>query len=207
MNLKYYYWYFESAIPEKICDDIVAYGIDQQKETALIGTVKNGHQLSAKKLKNIQKKRKSDVVWMSENWIYKEIHPYINIANRNSGWNFHWDWSQACQFTEYKKDQFYDWHCDSYLEPYNDLKNQNEFGKIRKLSVTINLTPEENYEGGNLKFDFGRHDDNEQTHEAKVARAQGTVIVFPSYTYHCVTPVTRGTRYSLVLWCSGRPFK
>ena len=113
MNLKYYYWYFESAIPEKICDDIVAYGIDQQKETALIGNVKNGHQLSAKKLKNIQKKRKSDVVWMSENWIYKEIHPYINIANRNSGWNFHWDWSQACQFTEYKKDQFYDWHCDS----------------------------------------------------------------------------------------------
>ena len=206
MNLKYYYWYFESAIPEKICDDIVAYGIDQQKETALIGNVKNGHQLSAKKLKNIQKKRKSDVVWMSENWIYKEIHPYINIANRNSGWNFHWDWSQACQFTEYKKDQFYDWHCDSYLEPYNDLKNQNEFGKIRKLSMTLSLTNPDDYQGGNLEFDFRDTEQGCQPRICKEIRRKGSIIVFPSFVWHRVTPVTKGVRHSLVCWNIGKPF-
>ena len=64
-------------------------------------------------LKNIQKKRKSDVVWMSDRWVYNEIQPYIHQANYNAGWNFEWDWSEECQFTEYKKGQFYDWHCDS----------------------------------------------------------------------------------------------
>ena len=43
----------------------------------------------------------------------------------NAGWNFEWDWSEACQFTEYKKGQFYDWHCDSYEEPYEQPENQN----------------------------------------------------------------------------------
>ena len=86
-------------------------------------------------------------------------------------------------------------------------KNDDLVGKIRKLSVTVNLTPPESYDGGNLKFDFGKHIEGEQFHEAEIAREQGTVIVVPSYMNHCVTPVTRGTRYSLVLWCSGRPFK
>ena len=37
MNLKWYYWYFKSAIPEKICDDIVRYGKKQDKEIATTG--------------------------------------------------------------------------------------------------------------------------------------------------------------------------
>ena len=206
MNLKYYYWYFESAVPEKICDDIVSYGLQQQKQTALIGNVKNGHKLSAKKLKNIQKKRKSDVVWMSEDWIYKEIHPYIKIANINSGWNFSWDWSQACQFTEYKKGQFYDWHCDSYQEPYNNPDNVNEYGKILKLSMTLSLSNPNDYEGGNLEFDFRDTEEGSQPRVCKEIRKKGSIIVFHSFVWHRVTPVTKGLRHSLVCWNIGKPF-
>ena len=107
MNLKYYYWYFQSAIPERICDDIVRYGQEQEKETAITGSASKD-KLTKLELKNIQKKRKSDVVWMSERWIYKEIQPYIHQANYNAGWNFEWDFSESCQFTEYKVGQYYD---------------------------------------------------------------------------------------------------
>jgi len=77
MNLKYQYWWFKSVIPERICDDIIRYGQEQTKEMALTGNTKK-EKLTEEELKNIQKKRKSDVVWMSDRWIYKEIHPYLN---------------------------------------------------------------------------------------------------------------------------------
>ena len=84
--------------------------------------------------------------------------------------------------------------------------NQNMWDKIRKLSMTVNLTDPKNYAGGNLKFDYGHHH-HKRFHVCKEIRPRGSIIVFPSYTYHCVTPVTRGTRYSLVLWSLGSPWK
>lgn len=41
MNLKWYYWYFESVVPERICDDIVEYGKKQEKQMALTGNSEN----------------------------------------------------------------------------------------------------------------------------------------------------------------------
>ena len=67
MNLKYYYWFFQSAIPKRICDDIVRYGKEQNKEMALTGNAGNSDKkLTKLERKNIQKKRKSDIVWMSD---------------------------------------------------------------------------------------------------------------------------------------------
>src|SRR5210317_127596 len=158
MNLKYYYWYFQSAIPERICDEIVRYGKEQNKQMALTGTSDKDN-LTKKDLKNIQKKRKSDIVWMNDRWIYKEIHPYIHQANRDAGWNFEWDWSESCQFTKYGVGQYYGWHCDSWEVPYQREKLEDgtypmDHGKIRKLSVTISLNDPSEYVGGNLEFDF-----------------------------------------------------
>jgi len=158
LNLKWYYWYFQSVIPERICDDIVRYGKEQDKQMALTGNA-NKDKLTELELKNIQKKRKSDVVWMSDKWIYKEIQPYIHQANANAEWNFEWDYSESCQFTEYKKGQFYDWHCDSYIEPYNQPEDQNTHGKLRKLSMTISLTDLQEYEERDLEFDFRNQDE------------------------------------------------
>ena len=43
--------------------------------------------------------------------------------------------------------------------------------------------------------------------EVEEIKDQGSMIIFPSFLDHCVTPITKGTRYSLVLWSVGDPFK
>jgi len=136
MNLTNYYWYFKSAIPERVCDDIVRYGKQLQDQTAVTGGYGN-RPLNQKQLKDMKKKRDSDVVWMNDRWIYKEIHPYIHQANCNAGWNYQWDFSESCQFTKYNKGQYYDWHSDSWDKPYHKQQEPNSHGKIRKLSVTV----------------------------------------------------------------------
>ena len=106
MNLTNYYWFFPSAIPERICDDIARYGKQIQDQMAVTGGYgKDPKDLSKKEIKDLKRKRDSNIVWMNDRWIYKEIHPYINQANVNAGWNFEWSWSESCQFTKYILDQ------------------------------------------------------------------------------------------------------
>jgi len=38
-------------------------------------------------------------------------------------------------------------------------------------------------------------------------KTKGSVIIFPSYLLHRVTPVTSGLRKSLVLWAGGSSLK
>ena len=207
MNLEYYYWYFQSVIPPKICDDIIEYGKSQQEQIALTGGY-DPEKVSEDDIKDVSKKRKSNIVWMNDRWIYNEIHPNIHTANKNAGWNFQWDFSESCQFTKYKLNQFYDWHCDSWSKPYNRPEEPDRHGKIRKLSVTISLSDENDYEGGDFEFDF-RNDDkgSNQPQLCKEIRPKGSVVVFPSFVWHRVKPVTSGTRYSLVIWNLGWPYK
>ncbi len=213
MNLKYSYWYFQSALPEKFCNDLVKYGNEKKEEIALTGgfqeKIEKNNSLSDDELKDLKKKRDSNIVWLSEPWIYNEIHPYIHQANKNAGWNFQWDYSEACQFTKYKQDQYYGWHCDSWDGPYVDINNKNYNGKIRKLSVTCVLSKPEDYEGGELEFDFGT-DEPDKKHNVRPCteiKTQGSLVVFPSFVRHRVKPVTKGTRYSLVIWSLGQPYK
>ena len=203
MNLKWSYWYYQSAIPSKICDDILEYGLSQEKQMALTG---HADDPSEEELKNIQKKRKSDVVWMSDVWIYREIQPYIHKANSDAGWNFQWDFTEACQFTEYKKGQYYDWHNDSAIEPYDTPDEPARNGKIRKLSMTLCLTEQDEYEGGELEFALHDIYGNKQPKICEEIRAKGSIIVFPSFVWHRVKPVTRGIRHSLVCWNLGQPY-
>jgi len=207
MNLKNYYWYFKSAIPIKICDEILKYGQSLEKETGITGAGrKRNEPPTEEELKNIQKKRKSDIVWLSEKWIYKEIQPYIHMANANADWNFQWDFTESCQFTEYKKGQFYDWHCDSNEVPYDRPEDSNSNGKIRKLSMTLCLTEQDEYDGGELEFAFHDFDGNKQPRICEEIKPKGSVIVFPSFVWHRVKPVTRGIRHSLVCWNLGQPY-
>ena len=218
MNLKNYYYYFQSALSPKLCDEIINYGKKHQAEMAVTGGYGGQKgKMSKKDINNMQKKRKSDIVWMNDRWIYKEIHPYIHEANRNAGWNFEWDWSESCQFTKYGVGQYYGWHCDSWEEPYQREKLEDgtypiDHGKIRKLSVTISLNDPSEYVGGNLEFDFRNQIDWERNKKKAIKsceeiRPRGSIIVFPSFVWHRVAPVTKGTRYSLVIWNLGRPFK
>ena len=212
MNLEYYYWYFQSAIPPKICDDIIKYGLAQQEQIALTGGFQEkkdkGEELTEKETKDLSKKRKSNVVWMDEKWIYNEIHPYIHQANANASWNFEWDFSESCQFTKYKFDQFYDWHCDSWNKPYDKPDDPNSHGKIRKLSATVSLSDETEYEGGDFQFNWIDTAKKDLLNITTVEDAKdiGTVIVFPSFIWHQILPITKGKRESLVNWSIGTPF-
>ncbi len=172
--------------------------------------------------------RDSQVAWLNDQWLYDLILPYINQANIEAGWKYDLDWYETFQFTIYNPGGFYGWHSDGascHLSKYrrhipgvSETKNNNKVlsnhtvydkfvGKIRKLSMTLNLNVPGEYEGGNLKFDLGPHTKNNRYHECEEIRPQGSLIVFPSYFYHQVTPITRGTRYSLVLWCLGNPLR
>ena len=65
----------------------------------------------------------------------------------------------------------------------------------RKLSVVVQLTDPDEYEGGEFKFKY--------VEQPEGFNNRGSVLVFPSYLEHCVTPVTKGTRHSLVTWIEG----
>ena len=209
MNISNYYWYFKSAVPSKICDDIIKYGLSQTETMARTGGY-GDKKLSEQEIKDMKRRRNSDLVWLSEPWIYKELQPYIHMANKNAGWNFEWSRSEPCQFTKYKLNQYYDWHCDSWEKPYENKGPDN--GKIRKLSMTCQLTDGSEYEGGELEFDFRNYEphmreEDKHLKKAKEVLPKGSIIVFPSFVWHRVKPVTKGTRYSLVMWSLGYPYK
>ena len=209
MNLTNYYWYFQSAIPHRICDDISKYGKQLQEQMAVTGGY-GDKKLNQKQIKDLKKKRDSSVVWMDDRWIYKEIHPYIQQANQNAGWNFQWDFSESCQFTKYNKGQYYDWHSDSWNQPYNKPNDSNSNGKIRKLSVTVSLSEgKKDYTGGELEFDYRNLDPDKPRKPVKCKEIlpKGSLVVFPSNVWHRVCPVKKGSRYSLVIWNLGWPFK
>ena len=172
--------------------------------------------------------RDSEVTWFNEDWIYKLLRPYLDQANEAAGWKYDYDISEEIQFTKYGLNQFYGWHSDGSSDHIGKYKrfipgisperkngtpdhgytdNVNMIGKVRKLSMTVNLSEPGSYEGGNLKFDFGPHSSNKRFYECTEIRPQGSIIVFPSYVHHQVTPVTKGTRYSLVMWTLGKPFR
>ena len=210
MNLSNYYWWFKSVIPPRICDDIVNYGLKHQDGMAITGGLGRDRDLkkqplNKKEFKDLKKKRDSNIVWMNDRWIYKEIHPYINQANKSAGWNFNWDWSEGCQFTKYKSGQYYDWHCDSWEGVYEQEGPTK--GKIRKLSVTVSLSDEKDYSGGELEFQFRNRDNPKINTVCKEIFPKGSLVVFPSFVWHRVKPVKKGVRYSLVLWNLGYPFK
>jgi len=208
MNLQNYYWFFKKAIPDHICDDIVKYGLQTREEMAVTGGYGN-QKLNQRQVKDLKKKRDSNIVWIAENWVYKELHPFIRQASTRADWNFQWDFSEACQFTKYNKGQYYDWHCDSWGGAYNNPNNPNTHGKTRKLSVTLSLSDEKDYKGGELEFDFRNMDPDKKrnTKICKEIRPKGSLVVFPSFVWHRVKPVTKGSRYSLVIWNLGRPFQ
>ena len=206
MNLYYKYWYFQSVIPERICDDIVRLGHQLKDQMAVTGEF-GKNKLNEKQVKDLKKKRNSNVVWMNDRWIFKEIQPYVHKANKLAGWNFEWDWSESCQFTKYSKGQYYGWHCDSWDKPYNQ-PNSPSHGKIRKLSVTVTLSDPKKYQGGELEFDLkDGAPGKKRIVKCNEILPKGSLVVFPSHIWHRVCPVKKGERNSLVIWNLGWPFK
>jgi hypothetical protein len=89
--------------------------------------------------------------------------------------------------------QFYDWHVDTDFWSKNHAE--------RKLTIIIQLSDENDYEGGDLEFGTASID------EGHNFRAKGSIICFPAPWSHRITPVTKGVRKSIVAWAEGPPWR
>jgi len=202
MWCKYYYWYFKSALSDVFCDKIIDIAFKKKKKLGTIGNLD-----SKKNKKIIIKKRFSNVIFFEDPEIDDVINSHLMTANKNSGWNFNITKKENNQFTIYGKKQFYHWHKDHH-EDINKDPNSPFYNTIRKISMTIQLSDPKDYKGGNLEFFLP----NNSPEEKKITKTteilpRGTITFFPSFIWHRVTPVTKGTRYSLVTWFSGETFK
>ena len=83
MNLKEHYIVFQKAFTKKFCEDVINYGNMQRQHTALIGGQTSADKLNKKDRNNLQKTRDSNIAWLDDRWIYKEILPFIEEANKN----------------------------------------------------------------------------------------------------------------------------
>lgn len=141
--------------------------------------------------------RDSYISWLYPNpvtqWLFGKL---TDIAvQANAQW-FQYDlhgFHQGLQFTNYSAPKgHYTWHIDR--GPGNG---------VRKLSFSIQLSDPDEYDGGDLQLWFGGGEDEIVT----APKGRGTIVFFPSYALHRVTPVTRGRRQSLVAWIDGPPFR
>jgi len=147
--------------------------------------------------------RVSRVKWVPQNtqwwWLYEKLNNMAIEAN-NSLWKFQLHtMPEQIQYTEYlgHKDGKYEWHQD--IGP--------GLGSQRKISITVQLSDADEYEGGDLELfkggPFPVGNDISKTHIETAPRKAGCVFIFPSFLMHRVAPVTKGTRKSFVLWLGG----
>jgi PKHD-type hydroxylase len=173
--------YIDNLFTPEECAQIITIGNSKLEEATIFD-------------KEIDKNiRESQVAWLYSNDIEFAFRRVTDgILNLNSQF-FNFDlfgMAEGFQFTRYDAPSgFYGMHIDKVLN-----------GTVRKLSLTIQLSLPEDYEGGELALQFDKEAD-------LMPKELGKMIVFPSYVLHEVRPVTKGTRYSLVAWITGKPFK
>lgn len=175
------YAFLNNVFNKDQCESIIKLG----KKNLHFGGVGNG---------DVNKKiRNSKVSWIvptdNNKWIYQKLTEAIMILNKQF-FNFDlWGMAEGIQFTEYTSPNgMYNPHVDCMFN-----------GNIRKLSISVQLSDPNDYEGGDFIINNGD--------ELILPKEQGAVIAFPSYALHGVKPVTKGTRYSLVAWITGPQFK
>lgn len=169
---------------EQECDYISRYALSSPLSSGMVNNEGQPSDIRKSNIRFIEPNSETDI-------IYAKMTDAVFLANDNL---FDYDifsFGENLQFTEYTApDGKYDSHID--IAPG---------GPIRKLSVVVQLSKEEDYDGGELELMFSAEK------PLAMKKSQGSVVVFPSFLLHRVKPVTRGTRHSLVGWVNGKPFK
>jgi PKHD-type hydroxylase len=176
--------YWEKAFTLEECQKIIEYAEQYEKTIGKTNATNEEN----------NKYRDSEVVWISPseeiNWVFRRLTDVITKLNEDY---FKFDlmgFTEALQFTEYTAPTgSYGKHVDSMYDHF-----------IRKLSLSVQLSDPKDYEGGELQLHL-------DPHPTVMKKEQGTILCFPSYVLHEVKPVTKGKRYSLVGWVTGKPFK
>ena len=181
------YAYQKKIFTKEECEKIINIAKNKSWSRGKIRSVKKSIDYELKDM------RSSNICWINcdeeTNWIFSKI---IYSAFKLNADFFQFNISgmdEGLQFTNYKSSDMYDKHIDRC---YN--------AKVRKLSLSIQLTDPNNYEGGELYI-------YENRKGTLMRKQQGDLIIFPSYMLHEVKPVTHGERNSLVTWITGEQFK
>lgn len=146
--------------------------------------------------KNIPDVRSCKVSWIPLNqntlWLYDSLAYIVRQLNAKF---FNFDvtgFFEDMQYTVYgSSNDHYDWHIDQV----DDLRLP-----PRKLSLVLQLSDSSEYEGGYLEL-------MTDSNPMKLDKKKSLVCVFPPWVLHRVTPVTSGTRRTLVVWATGPKFK
>jgi PKHD-type hydroxylase len=175
------YAFCDEVFTKKECEDIIEIG-------------KNFTSVAHTRNERADNYRNSEIAWLYPSteyeWIFSRVSDVIyNLNNRFFGFDIQ-GLHEGIQFTKYNAPGGkYGKHIDCEIGT-----------EVRKLSFTLQLSDPNHYEGGDLSLIPGDIPIN-------MSREQGHVAIFPSYVLHEVTPVTKGTRYSLVSWVTGKPFR
>jgi len=159
--------------------------------------------------------RSSQVAWINDTAISQKLNDMMTIANHGAGWSYDITSHEHHQFTKYEPNDHYSWHYDgsgcNYSKrsfTFGNPQSLNEvtipecIGTVRKISASVLLN--DDYSGG--EFD-SIHLDEGVAVKTEIKPKLGDAIFFPSHIQHRVRPVRVGTRYSLVCWFAGPPFK
>jgi PKHD-type hydroxylase len=138
--------------------------------------------------------RNSDIFWLqpneNNNWIFDRMNEILAKVNFDK---FQMDLItfDGFQYTKYDVDSHYNWHVDTQKE--------REDGHYRKLSLSLMLSNQDEFEGG--EFIFNENGDQEKAKGIKLNK--GDLVIFYSTIPHKVCPVTKGQRLTLVTWALG----
>ncbi len=176
------YWWGDRPFTKEVCEEVIGlYAKPVRAKT-------EGNTLSAIRDSEVMGIPFGHPLWGK----FKSLlDPYVDQANNHI---FGFDINLNCvefQIAKYDTNCHYDWHMDLF---------QTKEMYARKLSVTVQLSELNDYEGGELVFS------NTPTPPKELSE-QGSMIIFPSFLSHSVTGVTKGTRYSLVAWYGGPLWK
>lgn len=183
------YAYWEGAFNEEQLNWLQKQAINGQQEASVGG---NGNSRVDPQV------RRSWVNWLSSNsdtqWVFETLGRIVSTLNAQFYGFDLVGFGEPMQLTRYDEleNGMYEWHIDV---------NSIEHMPSRKLSVVCQLSHPTEYEGGLLELNVGGRE------KFQIKKQRGFVVVFPSWTLHQVTPVTQGSRQSLVAWMSGPPFK
>lgn len=169
-------------------------GLNIQKEEKKLFTP--DYHIKNPNIGNVPRTRITNIKWIflnsETNWLYKKIINQIHKVNQEN-FDMILKFVENLQFSEYTEEQhgFYSKHTDS-----GNIGSLETFVDVRKLSFSIQLTDENEYEGGELIL----YTKNEQFIAPK---SKGTIVFFESNIMHEVKPVKKGIRHALVSWVQG----
>jgi len=189
---KFQYAIYDKAIPIRVCNDIIKYGLAEKGNLGTIYSTGN----NIKDIKNntskatkLLEKRDSNISWLDCPWIHRIVHPWVWDAMKKFNWNYDLTGAEKSQFTVYHPGQFYDWHQDCFFG--ENIKTKHG-GRNRKISYSLLLNDPSEYEGGDVQFGIQDKDTKEWYTMNKL---KGSLTLFPAFLCHNVTPVTKGKRY------------